>query len=248
MIFNSVPIKTVMTSFTVSLTGNTSVLTSTFFPEIVLDKDYNYSCGLLDFTTYQSIPNITWKNNEFKYKPEIEGVITKSLYVPVGCYEAEDVLNYIKTELAKENISFEFDINKNTLKTLIKCSLTIINTHDNSILKVFGFKQEQIEAIYNTISSDVIKISQLNVIRVECNIISGAYINGKPCHSIYEFASNKVDIGYKIVEQPSNVIYMPIVPKHIDCIQIKIVDQDGNLIDLRGEEVTCRIHIKRDNY
>lgn len=92
----------------------------------------------------------------------------------------------------------------------------------------------------------MIKISKLNVIRVECNIVSGAYVNGRQCHSIYEFASNKVDAGYKIVEQPVNVIYMPVVPRRINCIQISVVDQNGELVDFRGEEITCRIHIKRD--
>lgn len=238
-----------MSSFTVSLTGNTSILSSTFFPEIVLDREHSYSCGLLDFTTYQSIPNITIKNNELKFKKgDGNGTITDSIYIPPGSYEADDVLNYINNALEEREVSFEFDINRNTLKTTIKCGLEIDSSQNNSILKVFGFKDDKIAADTKTESHDVIKISELNVIRVECNIVSGAYINGKPCHSIYEFASNKVDIGYKIIEQPSNVIYMPVIPKRIDYIQIKIVDQDGHLIDFRGEEITCRIHIKRDTY
>lgn len=167
----------------------------------------------------------------------------KSISIPEGSYEAEDVLSYIKNELTKDQVSFEFAINKNTLKTTIKCSNEIDCSQTNSILKVFGFNEKTVKAKTETKSTDIIKITQLNVIRVECNIVSGAYINGKPCHSIYEFASNKVDIGYKIVEQPSNVIYLPIVPSRINYIEIKIVDQDGNLVDFRGEGITCRIHI-----
>lgn len=233
-----------MSSFTVSLTGNTSKLSCVFFPEIVLDEKYNYSCGLLDLTTYHSIPNITDRNNKLYYA---NGEYFNIIEVPVGCYEAEDVLNYIKSELSILGISFEFIVNKNTLKTTIVCEREISCEGSESIHGVFGFRVPTIPAKTKLESDDVIKISKLNVIRVECNIVSGAYVNGGPCHSIYEFASNKVDVGYKIVEQPKNVIYMPVTPKRINYIDISIVDQDGNLIDFRGEDITCRIHIKRDN-
>lgn len=236
-----------MSSYTVSLSGNTSVLTSTFFPEIVLDAGYKYSCGLLDLTTYHSMPNVTSKNNSFTFKSS-DGKKFETVKVPIGCYEANDILNYIKSVLVKQKVSFTSMVNKNTLKTKITCDREI-DVRTDSILQIFGFKKKsKIVASKEKESEDVIKISQLNIIRVECNIVSGAYINGKPCHAIYEFASNKVDVGYKIIEQPINVIYMPVVPKYIDCIQIKIVDQDGNLVDLRGEEITCRIHIKRDDH
>lgn len=131
-----------MSSFTVSLSGNTSVLTSTFFPEIVLDENYEYSCGLLDFTTYQSIPNITSDNNRLYYDDSDDTDPKHVLYfisVPVGCYEAEDVLNYIKRELESNGISFDFKVNKNTLKTTIKCSRYLSFDHDSSIHELFGF-------------------------------------------------------------------------------------------------------------
>lgn len=240
----------IMSSFTVSLTGNSSELAATFFPELVLDDKYEYSCGLLDFTTYHSIPNITHKNNKFYYdNGNAEKMDFGIIELPIGCYEAEDALNYIKSALKEKLISFEYKINKNTLKTTINCSAKIVFGFMESILEVFGFKGEygkQIQANVEAESDDVIKISKLSVIRVECNIVTGAYVNGRLCHSIYEFPSNKVDVGYKIIEQPRNIIYLPIVMKRISFIQISIVDQDGNPIDFRGEDITCRIHIKRN--
>lgn len=237
-----------MSSFTISLTGTTSELSASFFPEIILDERFEYSCGLLDFTTYQSIPNITYSNNKFYIgRSEEEGV--DFIEVPIGCYEVDDVLAYIKSKLSEIRVSFDYKVNKNTLKTTVKCSACILFGFKESILEVFGFKGKFGESIppnreYE--SQDVIKISRLNVIRIECNIVSGAYVNGKLGHSIYEFASNKVDIGYKIVEQPQNIIYLPVIPKRINFIQISVVDQDGKLVDFRGEDITCRIHIKRN--
>lgn len=232
-----------MSSFTVTLTGNSSELSASFFPEILLDDKYDYSCGLLNFTSYQSIPNITYSNNKLYFN---QNKTVSFIQIPVGCYEVIDLLQYIKNKFTQMNISFDFEVNKNTLKTSLKCSVELLFDQQDSIHRIFGFTCKSISAKRLHESEDVIKISKLNVIRVECNIISGAYINGKLCHTIYEFAGNKVDVGYKLIEQPTYIIYLPVIPKRINYIQVSIVDQDGEPIDFRGEEITCRIHIKRN--
>lgn len=247
-----------MSSFTVTLTGKTSELSTSIYPEIVLDPGYEYACGLLDFTTYHSIPNITDANNVLHYTQHI---VTKNkagksittnynckLIIPVGSYELVELLEYIKKKLHENKVSFDFQIDKKTLKVSIKADVDF-NFFENSqsIHRVLGFKNTNELKISNQFqtSDDIVRISNVNIIRIECNIVSGAYINGNACHSLFEFASNKVTIGHKIIEQPSNVVYMPVAAKRIDFIQLSIVDQDGELIDFRGEDITCRIHIKR---
>lgn len=244
-----------MSSFTVTLTGHSSELSSSFFPEIVLDEDSEYSCGLLDLTTYHSMPNITWKNDALAFIANAEGFESTPDYqpgldysmitVPTGSYEAVEILEYLKKKLDERKFTFDYKINKNTLKTMIKCSADLLFGFTNSIHEVFGFKCSGIKRGTWTESEDIIRISNQDIIRVECNIVSGSFINGKRCHSIYEFASNKVNVGYKIIEQPKNIIYLPVVPRRINYIQISFVDQDGELIDFRGENITCRIHIKK---
>lgn len=231
-----------MSSFTITLTGNTSELSTSFFPEIILDEKYEYSCGLLDFTTYQSIPNITQSNNKLYFA---HNKTISLITIPVGSYEIVDLLDYIKKEFTTMEISFEYEVNKNTLRTL-KCSDNLLFDYADSVHQVLGFTCKGILANRLRESEQVIKISNSNVIRIECNIVSGAYINGRLCHTIYEFAGNKVSVGYKIIEQPRHVIYLPVIPRRINFIQFSIVEKDGKPIDFRGEEITCRIHIKRD--
>ncbi len=60
---------------------------------------------------------------------------------------------------------------------------------------------------------------------------------------MHEF-SPAVGPGYKIIEAPRNVIYLPVNVKQITSITLKLIDQDGDLINFRGETVTIRIHIK----
>lgn len=56
-----------MSSITLTLSGNTSELSANYFPPIKLDEDGKYVCGLIDFQTFMSIPNITEENNRFYY-------------------------------------------------------------------------------------------------------------------------------------------------------------------------------------
>lgn len=246
-------------SNTFTFTGNSSILSCNIFPEVVLDENSDYSCALLELVTYHSIPNITEANNKVYYfwktqltkgtKQPKDGT-PQSFEVPPGSYEAHEILDYIKHQFNEIGFSFEYKINKNTFKTTIKCS-TLINIHkdqpDDIFRHIFGYSQNQIVLQdAKTESNDIIKISSQDVVRVQCNITSGSFVNGKTSHTIYEFATNKVDVGYKIIEQPKNLIYLPVIQKRLNQIEISLVDQNGAPIDFRGETITCRIHIKKD--
>ena len=87
------------------------------------------------------------------------------------------------------------------------------------------------------------KILKVNSLRIECNITTGAYINNQSVHTIHQFFP-AVPPGYKIIEVPKQVIYLPVSIKCIDYIQLRIVDQEGDLVNFRGETITVRLHIK----
>lgn len=239
-----------MTSFTVAFTGKSSVLQADFFPEITLDPNANYSCALLDFSTYNSIANIIQdKNNEFKYiskgSPKDE---EKTIKLPTSMYEVEDILKYLKSELIASKISLTYDISEASSTVQISFDTDITWT-GGTILNVIGFKIEGESKLFKKgwkyRSEHIVKITDIDVIRIECDIVSGSYINGSHCHTIHQFSNCKVPPGYKFIEVPQHLIYLPINNKQLQSIQISIVDQDGNLIDFRGEQLSCRIHIKK---
>lgn len=238
-----------MTSFTVAFTGKSSVLRADFFPEIVLEPNANYACALLDFTTYNSIPNIIeGKNNSFEFEFGNEDIVEeKIIELPTSMYEIEDILKYLKSEFNALNISLSYDISEASSTVQISFD-TKIKWTGGTVLNVLGFNIIDTETfekdtIYR--SEHIVKITDIDVIRVECNIASGSYINGKHCHTIHQFSNCKVPPGYKFIEVPQHMIYLPIKEKELRSIQISIVDQDDNLIDFRGEQISCRIHIKK---
>lgn len=233
-----------------SFIGNTSVLQADFFPEITLDPNANYCCALLDFSSYNSIPNIiNGENSDFVFKV---GTVARehTISLPTSMYEIEDILKYLKLELRRISVSLQYEINQASATVQIQFNADITWT-GGTLLNVIGFKfkegetTHQFKKNYFCNSTHIAKITNIDLIRIECDIIHDAYINGKSCHTIHQFSHCKVPPGYKFIEVPQHIVYLPIKERELRTIQISIVDQDGKLIDFRGEQISCRIHIKK---
>lgn len=169
-------------SITLTITGTSSILTAEYFPPI--DLYTNYVCGLVDFQTYNSIPNVDETNNRFH-------IGNRTIEIPIGSYEIDDIGNYLKTELNKVSggkSKVEIKSNNNTLKSSIKGSEIINFNESNSIGSLLGFSQRSLTPNINHNSDLPVNIIKVNAIRIECNIISGSYINSLRTSTLHEFS------------------------------------------------------------
>lgn len=223
-------------SLMLTLSGRSSVLETQYFPSIELSADKHYVLGLVEFLTFYSIPNIDIGNNKFYVGEEI-------ITLPTGSWEIEDIESHLQTILSPKGITLNIKPNNNTLRCIIKCNKVIDFQPEDSIGRLLGFTKRSLSPDITYESDLPVAILKINALRVECNITSGAYINGEKVHTIHEFFP-AVPPGYKIIEVPTQVIYLPITVKSIDNLQLRIVDQDGNLVNFCGEVITIRLHIK----
>ena len=83
----------------------------------------------------------------------------------------------------------------------------------------------------------------INSIFVTIDIISGSYVNGFTQPTIYSFFPN-ISRGYKIIENPHHLLYLPITADIIHSIIIWLTDQNGNELNLRGENLSMRYHLR----
>ena len=224
-------------SLTLTLSGKSSVLEAQYYPQIELNPNKHYVIGLVELYTFNSIPNIDKTNNKFKLE-NLDAII-----IPEGSYEIDDINTFLNDQLSEKNITLELKPNNNTLRSIIHCSQNIDFKEPNSIGKLLGFTPQILKANETHQSDLPVTILKVNSLRVECNIATGSYINSKQDHTIHEFFPT-VPPGYKIIEVPLSVIYLPVNVKTIDYLQVRIVDQEGNSVNFRGEEITIRLHIK----
>lgn len=222
-------------SYALVFSGNTAELSATFNPPIYLD-DGSYEVGLTNFETFHAIPNIDERNNLF-----IVGNLT--ITIPTGAYELLDIEKYIQKELQSFNIDFSISANNNTLKVTIYCSEKIIFT-SGTIGKILGFKNGEYESLIFHTSQKPAEIIKVNALLIDCSIADGSYLNGESGHIIHQFFPN-VSPGFKIIETPQNIIYFPVNIKIISKITVRIIDQDGELVNFSGEIITIRLHVKR---
>ena len=223
-------------SLLISISGETTELETRYNPPIELSPEKNYALGLKGLLSFNSIPNIDEKNNKFHFD-------TREIEIPTGSYEIEDIEKYLVDTLKSYGISFSLKPNNNTLQSEIECSTEIDFEKVNSIGKLLGFTPKKLPPNKKHTSDLPVSILKINTLRVECNITTGAYFNNQKVHTIHEFFP-AVPPGYRIIEIPHQVIYLPVRVKSIENIQIRIVDQDGESVNLRGETITVILHIQ----
>ena len=90
----------------------------------------------------------------------------------------------------------------------------------------------------------MVNILTINSILVNFDIISGSYVNGSTQPTIYSFFPD-VYPGCKTIENPHNLLYLPITADIIHSIIIWLTDQNGNELNLRGENLSMRFY-RRD--
>lgn len=76
-------------SYTFTLSGKESVLSTTIYPPIVLNENEQYVLGLINFESYNSIPNVDSSNNVFHYGEN------QQIVIPEGSYEIGDIQKYL---------------------------------------------------------------------------------------------------------------------------------------------------------
>lgn len=173
--------------------------------------------------------------------------------IPEGSYEIEAVETFIRTELINRHdngkikestLQFSLKPNLNTLKVELFSQYTIDFSQPRSIGQLLGFSAKELGKYTRHISDQSVQISSVGEIHVECNIVEGSFRKGIPCHTIFSFFPD-VPVGYKISLRPTNVVYLPVNTRSIHNLTIRFIDQHGKLINLRGEEISVQLNLRR---
>ena len=238
-------------SMQIVVSNNKTEFTTRFNPPIQLDKNKRYEIALVNLETYYSFPNIDASNNHFRYSPD-GGATWVDLFIPEGSYDILDINDTIQSMMRQkghyDSANDEYYItiypNTNTLKSI----LILDNNYQvdfrppNSINSVLGFNSVLYVAGYHN-SENIVNILDINSLLVNIDNISGSYVNETTKNTIYSFFPN-VSPGSKIIENPRNLVYLPIILDTIRSLQVSLTNQDGVLLNLRNEVLTIRFHIR----
>lgn len=234
-------------SETIELFGTSSTLRSFFDTPIELadyDDGKQWMIGLSDFHTFNAIPNIDGTNNRIKIGPA-------DISIPEGAYEVDEISNLLveilKIEFPKranEEKLFRLEGNTATLKCRLESVFDVDFSVPNSIAPILGFDEKLYKKGEIHVASRTVDILKVTDIRIQCNISKGGIINGKRSNCIYSFTPT-VPPGYKIVQVCTPIIYFPVTTNKISEIIVRILDQNFQEINFRGEQIVVRLHLVR---
>lgn len=240
-------------SVTLSLTGNTTILSTNYFPSINLNE--NSEIALLCLQTFNSFPNINENNNKFAIQVVDNNNNNDHMMCFIkleeGCYEIEDIKRQVKEQIDVYNrkfnkeLTFDISVNPIDFRSYIKCNGILHFEILHSMAPVLGFEKREYKPEFEILRSEkAVNLNTINSIKVMCNIAQGSFNNHLQSHSIYEFFPSERS-GSKVIQSPPNLIYYKLNKTNIDSITVQLVDQDHNLIDNFGETLTIVLHIKR---
>ena len=239
-------------SFQLIVSSNKTEFMTKYDSSISLDPNSKYEIALVNLESYYSYPNVHSANNVFKYSAD-NGRTWNTILVPEGSYELDDINSALSLQM-KQNNHFDRVHNKafislapnaSTLRTIMDIthpSYQVDFNTDKSLRNILGFNAKVYRSGYYE-SENIVNILTLNSIFVEIDIINGSYVNGRPTPVIYSFFPN-VSPGFKIVQEPLNLVYLPVCVNRIDSLNVRLTDQNGRLLNLRGEIVTIRFHVR----
>lgn len=233
-------------------------MSANYYPPVELDSESKYGLGLIGFYSYNSIVNVDHNNNRFvyiNYKTEKE----RECFIPPGSYEIEALNDYIQQHIIKagdglsnteENErqwdkTFCLKANTNTLKCELWSIHSIDFTRSDTPARLLGFSPAVYQHDIKHESDLNVEIMPHRIVCVDCNIVSGAYLNDNEAHTLYEYDID-AEPGYKLTKEPRNIIYLPITKRDsIENITLRVTDEYGSLLDFGGEEIIIRLELKK---
>ena len=223
--------------------GKDSKLVTDFVPSLDFDKPYEIALHSLE--TYYSFPNIDEKNN--KMRITLDGILWHDITFAVGSYEHKDInseLQRIIESIGGKKNDVVLKPNKNTFQTIMVISdkAEVDFTIPNSIRSVLGF-DSYIYQKGRHLSEHTVNIMRINSIFVHTDVIGSTYVNGSQSPVIYSFFPD-IPPGGKIIIQPRVLIYLPISLSVISRLTSWLTDQHDQVLDLRGEELTIKYHLR----
>ncbi len=219
------------------------------FQNFELDRSTDYEIAMIRAQIWYSWHNITaGKGNNILSISMDSGSTWNQITIPNGMWSISLLNEFIKTEvieLGGDEDMLDIVGNLATLKVDIELGANYqIDLSQGSLHLLLGFTP----AIYTTSTSGTLPVditAGINSILIHCSLATGSYINSNQSDIIYSFSPD-VGPGNLLDIHPTTPIYLPLSTNNqITNINMRVTDQNNNLIDLNDENVSYLLHIRK---
>ena len=163
------------------------------------------------------------------------------IYLTPGVYELVDINNAIKQKINESDYDFKFDLIPDTIS--MKSVLTTSNNiqFNSKLNTVLGFTHTVYPPGTHT-SEKPVMITTTDKIHLKCDCVDGSIVNGIREQILFSF-NLTAPPGYKIIKEPTTVLYKSINKTRLDTIQFFLEASNHDSVDFNGETLTFTIQI-----
>ena len=163
------------------------------------------------------------------------------IYLTPGVYELVDINNAIKQKINESDYDFKFDLIPDTIS--MKSVLTTSNNiqFNSKLNTVLGFTHTVYPPGTHT-SEKPVMITTTDKVHLKCDCVDGSIVNGIREQIFFSF-NLSAPPGYKIIKEPTTVLYKSIDKTRLDTIQFFPEDSNHDSVDFNGETLTFTIQI-----
>lgn len=203
-----------------------------YLPVIEIPDGHHIYLSLQSAQIPYSFYSITSVDNVFEFG--VVGDTPTIYYVQPGNYTITQVIDILKSAMgANYNITYS----TTTSKLLFTHTTSNFTIYPNTFNHAIGFsKTFETTSIANILySRDVVNLNQIRALNIECNFPTGN-VNVAQANNLNILATIPVYVApFSIInyQNPNNFKTNLYINK-LDQIQIRIIDNDGRLINLNG--------------
>ena len=196
-------------------------------------KDFNQLKELIEVFNYPDqqihIPDFEIEHDSF------------GIQLTPGAYELVDINASVKQKINESDYDFKFDLIPDTIS--MKSDLTTSNPiHFNPELNtVLGFTHTVYPPGTHT-SEKPVMITTTDKVHLKCDCVDGSIVNGIREQFLFSF-NLSAPPGYKLIKEPTTVLYKSINKTRLDTIQFFLEDSNHNPVDFNVETLTFTIQI-----
>lgn len=239
----------------ISTTGLVGQLTHDFtinYTHLQLDPNKDYVLGLKNYSLWYSWFNISTENNNnvFRYSRDA-GASYSDLVIPNGNYSLDNLNTKINALIftdggVKGNI--EFTPNYNTLRVELRLAsgYHVDFIPNNTLKTILGFDSQIYTAIFTSAPSTANITNSVDAININCSLLNASQnlLNDTPSQTLIQFVPS-TSVGSNLSAQISEITYLPISNSgNINSMRIFITDQNLNILNLNGENVSISLVLK----
>lgn len=231
-------------AFQISLNSRTSKIVREYNDGIFLNGPYEV--GLKHFTVWNSLYNVTTKNNIIVFKYFSDNHFVSETYTfPPGYYEIDEIIEKIQNDEHIKQSETTISLSKHSFKISIRSKWEIDFDSEHSLGRLLGFSKQKIKPNTTAISDMPVDIFSINNIKVCCNLIQSNIEDLKRnVNTLYDFPLDSNSFGAKIIKEPNPICYFTVNTDKIYELLVTITDQDNNIIDFHGELISLTLDFR----